>query len=555
MMRWYVCAVLAILTLRTAVDGQETRTVIELRQPPERKAEPPPPMIGLEAFQQVLASGRYLVGPGDEFLIYMTGMEEPLEISVLAEGGLFIPLVGRVDVGGRRLKEAHRLMREAFREAVKVGNIDVELSKPRLIPIPILGMVDEPGISQGSGVERVSELIRKAGGLLGEGSERNIRLIRGASPEVLARIRTRSPAGDFDLALESAESRRVDLGLYRATGLSRYNPFVEDGDIIVVPARLGRIAALEGVQRPAFYEYVEGDRISDLLDLALGQTPAVDESNVQLLRYGADVSQMESISIDLAGVVRGDPEADLILHEGDWLVVKEIPGYHGESTVRFFGEVAYPGRCVVDKEGTPLTEVVRRAGGFTKDAALPEARIVRQRIEEREDPVKDPHFVRIGNIPVGDRTEDEDQYFIMKTNERRGQMVVDFVALFEQGDESQNIMLLPGDVIAVPRLQRTVLVSGRAAHPGAVIYDPDFTVWDYINRAGGLGWRASKDVRVIKARTGEMKRADDVEQIEPGDRIWIKEKPVHDYWRIFTQAMAVIGEVSTVVLIYVTVTK
>ena len=169
--------------------------------------------------------------------------------------------------------------------------------------------------------------------------------------------------------------------------------------------------------------------------------------------------------------------------------------------------------------------------------------------------LKDPEAERIRAIPVADRTEDENQYFIMKSRERQGQLVVDFASLFERGDLTQNVQLRPGDEIVVPSLQEVVMVSGQAASPGAVIYDPGYTVWDYIERAGGFGWRAAKDVRVIKARTGEIERAEDVEVIEPGDRIWIKEKPVRDYWSIFTQAMAVVGQVATAVLLVVTIGK
>ena len=57
---------------------------------------------------------------------------------------------------------------------------------------------------------------------------------------------------------------------------------------------------------------------------------------------------------------------------------------------------------------------------------------------------------------------------------------------------------------------------------------------------------------MIKARTGEMISAKDVASLDPGDRIWIKEKPVRDYWSIFTQAMEVVGQVSTLVLLYAT---
>ena len=80
-------------------------------------------------------------------------------------------------------------------------------------------------------------------------------------------------------------------------------------------------------------------------------------------------------------------------------------------------------------------------------------------------------------------------------------------------------------------------------------------MWDYIARSGGYGWRASKDVLVIEALSGEKKRAMDVVQIQPGDRIWVRENPVRDYWSIFTQAMGVVGQVATVVLLFVSLTK
>ena len=69
--------------------------------------------IGLEAYREVVASGRYIVGPGDEFLVYVPGIEEPILSEVLAEGGLFIPKVGLVQVGGlegRRVLLSHHFL-------------------------------------------------------------------------------------------------------------------------------------------------------------------------------------------------------------------------------------------------------------------------------------------------------------------------------------------------------------------------------------------------------------------------------------------------------------
>ena len=514
------------------------------------------PLIGLAVFREVLASGRYLVGPGDEFLIYLTGMAVPAKSKVLAEGGLFIPGVGIVPVGGQRLGDVHAIIERAFRKVVKIGEIEVELSEPRLIPVPVVGLVMNPGIWPGSGVERVSAIIDKAGGAVG--SSRDIRLIRTDSrdPAELARLTARLEDGD-DSILEGFESGgfesvRVDLEMYKATGDLSHNPFIEDGDIIFVPGKSGQVAVLAAVVRGGVYEFVEGDRFSDLLQLALGVAPNYDPDNVVLFRYGDDLAQMIESPVDIEGVLRRDPEADRPLQSGDWLVVRGIPRYHQSSTVTIVGEVVYGGEYVVDKDGTALTKVIEGAGGFTADASLAEARVIRPGIAASDG---DPMFSRVAGIPVSDRTEDEDQYYIMKSNERPGRLVVDFVSLFEGGNISEDIQLLPGDAIRVPRLQQTVMVSGSAADPGAVIYHPEYGVEDYIGRAGGLGWRASDEIRVIKARTGEMESAADTEQIDPGDRIWIKQKPVRDYWSIFTQTMAVIGQATTLVLLYMTITK
>ena len=549
-------AVLLMIPWQLGAQGAPSSDLESVEQ--KKIPEIPSGMIGMEAFRDVLASGRYLVGPGDGFLVYVTGMDKPFFGEVLAEGGLFVPQVGTVKVGGLRLGAAHRAIESAFRRTVKVGEIAVELNKPREFPVPVVGLVEEPGIAVATGVERISTVVQKRGGLdeggFSRGSSRNIRLFRTGTlePQVRARVKMQAEGGNF-LELEGLEAIRVDLELYRTTGDSSYNPFVEDGDIIFVPAQQGRVRAEGAVQRSGFYEFVEGDRLSDLLILALGPAPNYNKEKVLLFRYALDGIERYALQVDVEGLLNRDPEADLPLQSGDWLVFREVSGFHPPSTVTIEGEVTHPGVYVIQKGRTTLRNIIAQAGGFTDEASLSEAVVVRYpQVGEK---ARDPEAERISAIPVPDRTDLENQYFIMKSRERVGQMVVDFVALFGGGDGLQDILLMPGDFIVVPTLQQTIMVSGQAASPGAVLYDPEYTVWDYLERAGGFGWRASKDVLVIKGLSGEIKRARDVERIEPGDRIWIKEEPVRNYWAIFSQTMEVIGQVTTVVLLYVTLTR
>ena len=159
----------------------------------------------------------------------------------------------------------------------------------------------------------------------------------------------------------------------------------------------------------------------------------------------------------------------------------------------------------------------------------------------------DPEYERIRTVPVVDRTEDENQYFIMKSRSALAICLSTGIVCLDLAT-SDTTFHLPGDAVYIPRLSEAIVISGAVGQPGAVIFDSTFTAQDYIERAGGLGWRASNDVRLIKGLSGEVKRVKDGVNIQPGDRIWVKERPDRDYWMIFTQAIEIVGQVSTMVL-------
>lgn len=519
-------------------------------------------MIGMEAYREVIESGNYLVGGGDEFLIFAPGMQIPVMNRVSAEGGIFIPKVGNVAVAGLRLSQARKAVQERFAEVVRVGELTFQLYQPRSFPVTVVGLVETPGIYSANGVERVSQVVERAGGLLPEASRRDIRLIKVSDltpreREKLARFMTLGQAFED---LDNGLIKRVDFDMYEVAGQSNFNPFVEDGDVVIINASAGRLGSFGALKRPGFYNYVPGDKVSDLLHLSLGTTNDVDSSKVRLFRYHADNKTRISLDVDMRAIAEGDSVADIELHSNDWLNVGSVPEFQPRSEVFISGEVIFPGYYVVNPQGMRLRELIESAGGFTEYASLAEARIVRRAspdnsgTSEGDTEIIDPEFERIRFVPVSERTEDENQYFIMKSRERVGQMSVDWDRLFMQGDERHNIPLLPGDELHVPRLSDVIIISGAVGQPGSVIYDSTFTVQDYIDRAGGLGWRASKDVRLIKGLSGEVKRVKDGVMIQAGDRIWVKELPERNYWMIFSQAMGIIGQVSTVVLLYASLT-
>ena len=185
------------------------------------------------------------------------------------------------------------------------------------------------------------------------------------------------------------------------------------------------------------------------------------------------------------------------------------------------------------------------AGGFREEASLVEATITRTvQVDE-----KDSEFERLKQIEPKDMTEDEYDYFKAKSRQTSGRVVVNFVDLFEKNDMKEDIILKRGDLINIPEQKNYIIMLGQFLNPGKIIYDPNLTINDYIQLAGGFGWRALEDeVRVIKAKTGEWIDVDDVESLDPGDTIWVPEDPPGPkFWEVFIDALTILAQTAAIV--------
>ena len=124
--RWIVCLLVAALLVEPCVAFAQPRGGRRDRSRSRRSAagigDEQGDMllevaIGKAAYDAVIKSGRYIVGPGDAFVILLDSGEEPdaFEVLVGAEGKLVIPYVGSVDLAGLSLREAHTAIQGAVR--------------------------------------------------------------------------------------------------------------------------------------------------------------------------------------------------------------------------------------------------------------------------------------------------------------------------------------------------------------------------------------------------------------------------------------------------------
>ena len=500
----------------------------------EEKALPPvsAPVKEEQILEKDIEPEEYVVGVGDVLSIDLWGeINFSCQLQITPEGNLLIPQLGSVEVSGKSLREAKRIIQEAILTSYKNVRVTVTLVGLRRFKVTVAGAVRAPGIYSVFANTRISEVIALAGGFLENSSLRNI-------------VITHS---DGTLS-------KADVFRFWRIGDRTRNPYVLGGDLVFVPARELNINACGiygAVKSPGEFEYTAEDSLLDLINLAYGLTMDADFLRADLIRFNPDQHTTRSISIDLEGLISGnDPQNNLALMPDDRVFIRTISKFHKKDQVTIRGEVLYPGVYEIEEDQTKLSEVIAKAGGFTPDASLAEAEMIRVYN------VVDPEFERLKNIPVADMTKSEYNYFKLRTREKPGRIGVDFEKLFLQGRSEYDIALKNGDHVNIQPKSMVVNVSGCVVKPGLIPFKSGENYKYYIKRAGGFSWKARESkIQIVKGLTGERLRPSKSRKIDPGDTILIPEKPERDYWGFFKDTMIVLGNLATVYLVVQQVTK
>jgi len=498
------------------------------------KALPPvsAPVGETQILEKNIDPEEYVVGAGDVLSIDLWGeVNYSCQLQITPEGNLLIPRVGSVEISGKSLREAKKIIQEAIMTSYKNVRVTVTLVGLRRFKVTVAGVVSAPGIYSVFANTRISEVIALAGGFLENSSLRNI-------------VVTHS----------NGTLSKADVFRFWRIGDRIRNPYVLGGDLVVVPAReinINTVGIYGAVKSPGEFEYAAEDSLLDLINLAFGLTMDVEFLRADLIRFNPDQHTTRNISIDLEGLISGNnPLNNIALMPDDRVFIRTIPKFHKKDQVTIRGEVLYPGVYEIEEDQTKLSEVIAKAGGFTPDASLAEAEMLRVYN------VVDPEFERLKSIPVADMTKSEYNYFKMRTRERPGRVGVNLEKLFLQGRSEYDIALKSGDYINIPPKNMLVNVSGCVVKPGLVPYQSGENYKYYIKRAGGFSWRASKSkIQIVKGLTGERLRPSKSRKIDPGDTILIPEKPERDYWGFFKDTMIVLGNLATIYLVVQQATK
>jgi polysaccharide export outer membrane protein len=271
------------------------------------------------------------------------------------------------------------------------------------------------------------------------------------------------------------------------------------------------IVSLSGdVKVPGEYPLPETGDIAMLIQAAGGlkssaYLPRAELSRFTVQQVARNGIDQQNINIDLGAILRGD-QPDLQLASRDRINVFSTPDWSQVRLVEIQGEVRFPGIYQVLK-GEKLSDVLKRAGGFTSDAYPYGAIFTRQAIKMREaeqaekllDQLKSDLTSRIltsgqaltAAIPMNMLEE-------LQTLEPVGRMVIDLEHIV-QGRTEFDIEIEHKDMLYIPRVQTSITVMGEVQHPGSHRFRSGVSVKDYLALAGGARKRAD-DGRVFVIR-------------------------------------------------------
>lgn len=303
---------------------------------------------------------------------------------------------------------------------------------------------------------------------------------------------------------------------------------LKNEDVFYVPSKKlmqeELILTIRGeVNYPGTYEYAENTTLEDFILQAGGLTDAASMVKVDVSRRmrsktateaNAQVAESFSFSLKDGFVIDGTP--GFVLQPFDEVFVRRSPGYVEQQHVMVEGEITFAGTYVLTNKGMRLSDLVKSAGGLTKEAYALGAHL--ERTLTPAEKIKQQTMIRLAvsgdSIDMRKLDLGDTQMIGINLEE----------ALKNPGSNQWDIVLREGDKLIIPQYNNTVSINGQVMYPNSVAYKDRAKLSYYIEQAGGYGQRA-KTKRVFAVNmNGTVTRIRSYKDITPGCTILVPAK-------------------------------
>ncbi len=392
------------------------------------------PATSFEPNLRIATPQNYIIGPDDELLISITGLNENnFSKKVSPEGTIQIPYSGILYVSGLTIQQACRIIKNKLANkvypALKTGatELTITLGNIRSIHVTIIGEAQRPGSYSISSLASFFNVLYLSGGPTENGSLRNIEIIRN-----------------------NKVFSTIDLYSFLQKGILNKDIRLEDQDIIRFPVYEKHVFLSGEVKRPLIYELLPKETLYDLIQLGGGFGDTAYKNNIKVIQLGNAQKKVKDIA--------SEDFNNYIPHNGDSIFVGKILNII-TNKVTINGAINHPGFYEF-KEGMQLSELILKADSLREHAA--------------------PSAIMIKRI---DNTNN------------RSFIHADYTAILQHS--IKDIPLMREDSVYIPYIDSlqdivTISVSGYVRTPGAFVYREGMTATDAIILAGGFSFEAAQ---------------------------------------------------------------
>ena len=515
-------------------------------------------------FDNIPTPTDYKLGPGDEIIISLWGQTNSRENFIINKNGMiYYENIGFINLSNQTLQSAELIIQEEFsrvystlKDAVNPTDLMLELGQLKSMNIYFSGHIESPGINLVHPFSDIFSAIIQAGGIRESGSLRNIQLIRNG------------------LVIET-----IDFYAFFMEGKNNFsNTKIIDGDVIHIPDVATRVLINGQINRPGFYESVEGESVKNLIAYASGFTSEASSSATikKIIPLESRISDDNARSSQNINVKNFE---SLFLNNGDELTVNTIGDV--SSTVQVLGRVKNPGEY--SAINSSLKDILDIAGGFNDPLfrkSIRDDSIVIIRKDDTQ--FYGTEFIMTYDESANFAINPDDKIFVYENpnynnlfsitvqgevNKRgsfqlkKGMTVQDgidlaegfsqlankngitvfsiFTSLNEEGEEieetiqvnniSLDFELQDGSVINVLPIENVVSIEGNVYNPGLIVHSGSKSIKKYINLAGGVKPNSLLNKIYVKRANGKIKKVSLLRglgvNVKPGDTIFVPLDP------------------------------
>jgi protein involved in polysaccharide export with SLBB domain len=469
----------------------------------------------------------YVVQVGDELSVTAWGsLDAQWQLRVDRAGRVTLPRVGPVAVAGSTAAELAPLLRARLERVYKGFELAAAVTDVTPVRIQITGFVERPGDHVVPGLTTISGALTQVQGPAAGGSFRRIKLLREGKA-----------VAEFDLyALLRDGGRRDDR-------------LLQPGDVLYIDAVGPQVAVLGSVNRAAVFEFLPGETVASVLQLAGGFSSVADRRSITIERLG-ERSSVGAVALNLP------QDSGLPLQDGDILRVKSQVSANGPSQLKnkrvtVDGEVRQPGDYLLPP-GATLADAVAAAGGATPSAFLfgtalrrDSVRVTQEANYERALRELETGLARsaANRASSDDRSADAETSIRqlmarLRSNRPEGRVVLDITP---QTTTLPAVALEDGDQLTLPPANQSVGVFGSVYYTGSFLHSAGSSLGAYIQRAGGptsgADYGAAFVVRangsVLSAAQGDFwgrARQFEARPALPGDTVFVPEELFRLAW-------------------------